>query len=346
MSDRPPPDIAESNRRTRLAVLASMGAAAILGLCVACGRKAEKPSPAASSAEVAAPWEATPAPATPTVGTEDAPSFTEKAAAGEEPYAAATSPLDGAVDGRGRLWVLDSAHNHLRVFDDKGGYLGGWGGSADKGKYSFRSPEGIAFAGNTLYVCDTWSNEVRAYSLKGEPTGRATGLYGPRGVAAGPGSVWVTDTGNSRVMAYGADLSNPHEIGKAGSRPGEFNGPVGIAYSPAGRIFIADSGNGRIQVLSKEGRFVASWSLPWLKKSWQAHVAVDAKGTVYVSNPEAGEILSFDASGHPQAKWTGDGAGTTLAHPIGVAVGPGALYVMDDRLHKVVKIGLPGAVAR
>jgi len=335
-------DTAEQRRTTSPAFLAAL-AAVVLAVGFGCQKKAEAPSPASSSAATGSAPSASPVPTSPV---EEAPSFRATAAAGEAPYAAVASPSDGAVDEQGRLWVLDSEHNRLRAFDPQGGYLGGWGGSADQGRYSFHGPEGIAIAGNTVYVSDTWKGEARAYSLKGEPAGRASGLYGPRGIAASRDAVWVTDTGNSRVMAYDAGLTNPRQIGPSGAGPGQFNGPVGIAFAPSGRVFIGDSGNGRIQVFGKDGKFVSSWSLPWLKKTWQAHVAVDRRGVVYVSNPDAGQVLAFDASGHQQKAWTEDSAGTKLVRPIGMAVGPETLYVMDVVSHKVLKIALSEAAAR
>lgn len=347
MSDRTPAEMALTRRRMSWIVLAAFGAVGILAISIACGKKTEAPSAAAPSAGTAAAPAAAASPAPPPA-TEEAPSFKETAAGGQEPYAAVQAPFDGAMDDRGRLWVLDSANGRLRVFDSKGGYLGGWGGTVEKGEYSFRGPEGIAISGNTVYIADTWGGAIRAYSLKGEPAGRATGLYGPRGIAATQGAVWATDTGNGRVMAYDSELKNPREIGKPGIGPGLFNGPVGIAIAPSGQVFIGDSANGRIQVLNKDGRFVSSWNLPWLKKSWQAHLAVDSRGIVYISYPDAGQILAFDKSGTQQKVWTADGAGTKFVRPLGVVVDArqGVLYVMDVGIHKVLKIGLPGAAAR
>ncbi len=347
MSDRTPAETALTRRRMSWVVLAAFAAVGILAISIACGKKTEAPSAAAPSTGTAAPEGAAAAPTVP-APSEEAPSFKETAASGEAPYGAVQAPFDGAVDERGRLWVLDSANGRLRVFDARGGYLGGWGGNVEKGKYSYHTPEGIAIAGNNVYIADTWGGRVRSYTLTGEPVGSASGLYGPRGIAAGDGAVWVTDTGNARVVKYDTDLKNPKEIGKQGTAPGQFNGPVGIAVGAGGPVFVGDSANGRIQALSKDGQPVGSWSLPWLKQSWQAHLAADQRGTVYVSYPDGSRVLSFSKAGKEQKSWIADDAGTKFIRPVGVVVDRKAdiLYVMDVALHKVLKIGLAGAAAR
>jgi DNA-binding beta-propeller fold protein YncE len=342
MSDRTPMEMERTRRLMSWVVLAVFAGIAAIAVGVACGKKNEKPS--------GAPAASAPAPtASPVVpGIEETPAFRETAAPGEAPYAEVQQPFDCAVDNRGRLWVLDSANGRVRVFDDKGGYLGGWGGNVEKGEYSFQGPEGIAIAGASVYIADTWSGSVRAFSRKGEPAGRASGLYGPRGIAAGDGVVWVTDSGNARLMAYDAQLKTPRVIGKPGTGGGEFNHPVGIAVGPSGNLFVGDSGNGRVQVLDKNGRFVRSWNLPWLKTSWQAHVAVDSRGTVYVSYPDGGSVLAFDKAGAQRKAWTADDSGAKLVRPVGVAVDgkAGVLYVMDTGSHRVRRIALSGAAAR
>ena len=51
--------------------------------------------------------------------------------------------------------------------------------------------------------------------------------------------------------------------GAHGSGAGEFLGPKGIAVDPSsGRLYVADTGNGRVQRLSPDGTPEASWWLP------------------------------------------------------------------------------------
>ena len=53
--------------------------------------------------------------------------------------------------------------------------------------------------------------------------------------------------GNNRIVALSTDLAWKHSFGREGTGGGEFNGPVGIAEH-SGALFIADTGNARMQV--------------------------------------------------------------------------------------------------
>ena len=75
---------------------------------------------------------------------------------------------------------------------------------------------------------------------------------------------------------------------------------------------VEKGGLGFLTSYEKDGRFVRSWNLPWLKTSWQAHLAVDSRGTVYVSYPDGGSVLAFDKAGAQRKAWTADDSGAKL----------------------------------
>ena len=73
-------------------------------------------------------------------------------------------PRDGAVYGKGRIWIADCGNSRLRSFDQDGGYLGGWGGRGN-GNYGLRELCGVAIRGDEIYVADTWNGRVQAFAL-------------------------------------------------------------------------------------------------------------------------------------------------------------------------------------
>jgi sugar lactone lactonase YvrE len=341
MSDRKPPETAKPRRLLAGSAVVALFLAGLAGLQTACGKKTESEA-ASKGARLAAPSPIPPVP-TPTPDPGEPPSFRTAAVSGQEPFAAVKAPFEADFDDRGRIWILDSMNSRVRIFDRDGGFLGGWGGNGD-GKFAFKYAEGLAISGDNLYVADTWNHRIVLYSLAGAWKASASGsLMGPRGVAVGSdGAVWVTDTGNNRVIKYDAELGNLQTIGTKGVEPGEFEGPVAIAVSPSGTVYITDTRNRRIQVLDKNGKYLSSWSLPWLEKSWEARLAVGQNGTVYVSHPDGAQVLSFDRSGAPARRWSAGSSGEKFLMPVGLAIDRKReiLEVMDVGSHKVVQVKL------
>jgi hypothetical protein len=99
----------------------------------------------------------------------------------------------------------------------------------------------------------------------GEPIGCAgrTGpkLDKPRGIALADGKLFVADMGFDTICVYDADsLAFLRTIGSSGSDEGELDGPIGVAADAAnGHLFVADTGNHRIQVFSFAGELVRSF---------------------------------------------------------------------------------------
>ncbi len=139
-------------------------------------------------------------------------------------------------------------------------------------------PRGVAFAPNgNMYVAD--SRNARIVVLKPDGTfvtqfgtaadaskGAAPGgtFLEPWGVAVGKdGTVYVADTWNHRVQVFDAN-HNPlgmwgHFEQVAANQPGTsdgFWGPRDITVDDQDRIYVADTGNKRIRVYSKQGQLL------------------------------------------------------------------------------------------
>jgi hypothetical protein len=60
----------------------------------------------------------------------------------------------------------------------------------------------------------------------------------------------------ARISKFTKDGKFVTSFGKLGSGPGEFRTPHDITMDPNGRLFIADRGNNRIQILDQDGKFI------------------------------------------------------------------------------------------
>src|SRR5439155_1592562 len=83
------------------------------------------------------------------------------------------------------------------------------------------------------------------------------------------GFVWVTD---------GAPGGGG--IGSEGNLPLQFNDPHDLQTDSEGRLYVADRGNQRVQVLDKEGNFITRFT----QFGKPSALAFDNKGNIYVAD--------------------------------------------------------------
>lgn len=117
--------------------------------------------------------------------------------------------------------------------------------------------------GDNIYVVEEQGNRVPRFSTAGQVT-LALGRAGvcaaedyafciPRDIAVDAnGDFWAVDGYGHRVVQYGPDgtfrQQFPSRSEGSGSDTGRFNFPSGIAFDSAGRMFVADANNHRVQV--------------------------------------------------------------------------------------------------
>ncbi|MDE2291633.1 MAG: NHL repeat-containing protein, partial [Elusimicrobia bacterium] len=108
---------------------------------------------------------------------------------------------------------------------------------------------------------------------------------------------------------------------------GPLREPMGIDVALDGRVFVADSRDGRVVELSADGGFVRRFT--GLKKP--VDVAVVPDGTVYVADYDADQVKAFGPRGKLLRAWGGPGKAAGRFHsPAGVAVdAAGDVYVSD-----------------
>jgi uroporphyrinogen decarboxylase len=78
-----------------------------------------------------------------------------------------------------------------------------------------------------------------------------------------------------------------HAFAQKGVGPGQIMQPHGLAFDPAGRIFVADDDNMRVNVYTKDGSFIEAWHRNGVRPgdlNEPCGVVVDKNGDVFVPN--------------------------------------------------------------
>ena len=157
--------------------------------------------------------------------------------------------------------------------------------------------------------------------------------------------VYVADTPNSRLQRFGLDGKWQSNIGEAQGyfdskkKEGRMREPNGVAINEEGTIYVADTGNRRIDAFSPEGVFLFGIGPKVGAYELQEPVAVawDRSGFLYFIDKGLKKVFKCEPSGAFLAAWGEDGDGPgQFRSPVSIAFdGQNYLYTLDSRLKRV-----------
>lgn len=211
-------------------------------------------------------------------------------------------PMGLARDTQGNLYVCDARNHVIRKVAPGGvvttvagqpGESGAVNGLGSAARFNFPADIVVAPSG-VLYVADSGNHCIRAISTNGTV------------------STLAGDLGNADDISssYGAITSVPIQLDGKGAAA-RFNGPSGITYSPAGYLYVSDTGN---QIIRR----------------------VNLDGTVTTVAGKANSWGSVD----------GTGSTARFSTPMGLCVGvDGNLYIADSANHAIRCMTPPGVVS-
>ena len=309
-----------------------------------------------------------------------------------------SAPAGVSVDSSGNVLVADTYNSTVRVIAP------GWGvttvagiaalaGSADGPPLvaRFSGPWGVARDGaGNAYIADSFNNTVRKVTASGtvstiagtagvtgtlDGTGPAAQFNSPAGTAVDAGGVvYVADSANHTIRKIAADgtvTTFAGTAGVAGSHDGtgtgaQFKFPEGISLDRSGNLYVADSGNDTIRMITPGGVVTTVSGTAGITGttdgpaagalfSGPAGVAVDGSGNIYVVDSgnssvrlisSAGQVSTLAGSpGSFGGSADGSGAGVGFYGPEGIAVdGSGNVYVADSFNNEIRRISSGGAV--
>jgi streptogramin lyase len=294
--------------------------------------------------------------------------------------AALVFPQSAAFDKSGNMYIAEYTGNRVRRVSTTGtittfagngtsGYSGD-GGRATSAQL-YLPQDAIADAAGNVFISDQWNNVIRKVDTLGNISTFSADLQFGGGLAFMAfdplGNLYVTDVGACMVWKLDA---NGNATGVAGvpfvcgyngdniaATNAQLNAPFGIAFDPAGNLYIGDSGNNRVRKVSTTGvitTFAGDGTICALSTdpcgdggpptsaqfNFPVGIAI-AKGVLYISDEGDVRIrrvangIVTTVAGTGNSGYNGNGLpalSTNLDDPIGVGVNPvnGVLYLVDD----------------
>jgi DNA-binding beta-propeller fold protein YncE len=231
--------------------------------------------------------------------------------------------------------------------------------------------------GGDVYVSDRNTAAIYIFSPDGVAQGEVTPPKGfedwhPLGLTFDKaGNLYVADVtpGKHRVLVLSATPASTVRIdpvlqhalpegsilklsfGTQGEEDGQFWFPNGIAVDGQGRIYVADSNNGRMQAFDKDGKFLfkINRGMSSGDLSIPRGIAVDSENRLLIADTSRGAVQAYEISksvdsdeGEP-LKFLGAfsgsvGDGVSFLFPNGLALdGHGQIYIAD-RAHNRVQV--------
>jgi sugar lactone lactonase YvrE len=254
-------------------------------------------------------------------------------------------PFGLALDSSGNLYIADQINNRVRKLtpdgnlstiagNGKASYSGDGGPATDA---ALNHPCGIAIdsAGN-LYIADTANNSIRK----------------------------VTSAGTISTFAGTGQIGNTGDGGEASKAL--LDHPIGLALDSQGKLYIADTGNNRVRVVSTDGKIDAfagngtagsdgdGGAAKDARLNRPQGVFVDSAGVVYIADTFNHRIRKVDTDGTITTVAgvgtpgdSGDGGPATkaeLRYPKSVVKDAAGNLIIVDSFNARVRVVTPGGI--
>lgn len=160
-------------------------------------------------------------------------------------------PAGIAVDpASGHIYVADPPRNVVVMLDAGGNILARFGTSTGRsGPAEFAEPTDVVIRDKKLFVLDTQNYRIQVFDLAGNFNSsiQPESMEPSQGFAIDNIGRIYLDGPQDTIRVLQPDGRLIFEIGSTGSGHGEFRGPSGIWTDRLDRIFVADTGNHRVQ---------------------------------------------------------------------------------------------------
>jgi DNA-binding beta-propeller fold protein YncE/tetratricopeptide (TPR) repeat protein len=272
-----------------------------------------------------------------------------------------------AVDKFGFLYVINSKEGKVYELNEAGAEVAKFG-TKGKGRMEYKALRDLAIGNDGLfYLCDEENKKVVILKVEGAGEGAAELPQAPlldRFAVKGPVAKLnfkadvFTVTPDGKVVAWLPEAkelallegATKKTLVKEGKLQGQVRGPRGLFVDKAGKIYVADTGNDRIQIFNPDGTYDNMFGESGSGEGQfraPSGVAVNSKGNIYIADSKNKMLKAFTADGMFLFAKGPQIGNITLVNPVAVRCDENKnVYILDAALKKVVVTDAMGKFLR
>jgi DNA-binding beta-propeller fold protein YncE len=210
-------------------------------------------------------------------------------------------PQGIAVNGS-IAYIVDSNNGRIQRLDLNAKYFLEPFGGLGKKSGRFLRPIGICIFQDEIFIADTRNHRIQVFSMNGVVK-RIFGELGdgndqfrlPTSCAISKnGELFVVDSKHALVKVFdleGRFIRKFAGLSSQRKEPGRLNLPTGICLDgKSGVVYVADTGNSRVQAFDDSGKFLRLIEAPALAFKTPQGLALSDFGKMAISDPDANRV--------------------------------------------------------
>jgi streptogramin lyase len=213
------------------------------------------------------------------------------------------------ADGADNIWVAFYAGSNTGVaeYDGNGAVVTHFNARSYPGGTLFAPCDVAADSLGNVWVADGGPGHVEKFNsttgalLATYSTTNGAGFSASGLVIDGSNNVWITSLGGP-IIELKNDGTFIQQFGSRGSGPGQMSDAEGMAFDPAGNLWVADVDNNRVEEFSASGVYLgqvgSAGSGPG-QFQWPEGLAFDAAGNLWVADTANNRLQEFSPVPEP-----------------------------------------------
>ena len=269
-------------------------------------------------------------------------------------------PMDMAIK-HNLVYVTDAEANKVLVYNTDGKFKFSFGkAGVNKGELNF--PYGIDIDElQRVYVSDMKNHRIQIYDLNGKFMNYFTPIenkdnylslfpgyqkynddfVSPAGLTIKNNLLYVVDIMKSKVYVFGLNGEKKMIFGSFGEGKGQFRYPNGVAADDKGNVYVADTGNNRIQIFNQKGKYLRTVNSAEIDDGTKPFASprgifITDNNVMFVVNNVTNQVWACDLKGKLLYRFGEKGdQNSQFNYPVGICIDKNRLYVADSNNHGI-----------